>query len=102
GLVVMGISGSLVLGLPIGVSLGHAYGWRSPFVLVALLALLLMGAVYAFFGSVPSSPPAPLRRQLHAVRDRKVLCGQLTTFFFLAGHFTLYGYLTPFVRTTMA
>ncbi|HLU76576.1 MAG TPA: MFS transporter, partial [Burkholderiales bacterium] len=30
GLVIMGISGSLVLGLPIGVSMGHAYGWRSP------------------------------------------------------------------------
>src|SRR5690606_27295949 len=41
GIVVMGISGSLVLGLPTGVSLGHAYGWRSPFVLVAVLALLL-------------------------------------------------------------
>lgn len=102
GLVVMGISGSLVLGLPIGVSMGHAYGWRSPFILVAVLATLLIGAVSAFFGNVPTNRPVPLKGQLHAVRDKKVLLAHLTTFFFLAGHFTLYGYLTPFVIFTMA
>ena len=102
GIVVMGISGSLVLGLPMGIGMGHAYGWRSPFILVAILAALLIVGVSAFFGSVPSSPPAPLQRQLHALRDRRVLFGHLTTFFFLAGHFTLYGYLTPFVIFTMA
>lgn len=102
GLVVMGTSGSLVLGLPIGVSLGHAYGWRSPFILVTLLALLLAVGVSAFFGKIPTVPPAPLKRQLSALRDKRVLFGQLTTFFFLAGHLTLYGYLTPFVIFTMA
>src|SRR5690606_17496881 len=102
GIVVMGISGSLVLGLPIGVSLGHAYGWRSPFVLVAVLALLLVGGVSAFFGEAPTRPPVPLKGQLRALRDEKVLFAHATTFFFLAGHYTLYGYLTPFVISTMA
>ncbi len=102
GLVVMGISGSLVLGLPIGVAMGHAYGWRSPFLLVALLAFLLAGGVYSFLGSVPTSPPAPLKTLLRALGKRKVLFAQLTTLFFLAGHYTLYGYLAPFVIITMA
>ena len=101
GLVVMGISGSIVLGLPIGVSMGHAYGWRSPFVLVIVLAVLLMVGVAAFFGKVSTEKPAPLRKQLDALRGKKVLFAHLTTFFFLAGHFTLYGYLTPFVVSTM-
>jgi len=101
GLVVMGIGGSIVLGLPIGVSLGHAYGWRSPFILVALLATLLIGGVSAFLGPVPTQPPAPLKRQIQALRDRKILFAHFTTFFFLAGHFTLYGYLTPFVIVAM-
>lgn len=101
GLVVMGISGSIVLGLPLGVSMGHAYGWRSPFVLVIVLAVLLMGGVAAFFGKVSTEPPAPLKRQVEALRGKKVMFAHLTTFFFLAGHFTLYGYLTPFVTSTM-
>ncbi|HLR68978.1 MAG TPA: MFS transporter [Virgibacillus sp.] len=101
GLVIMGISGSVVLGLPIGVSLGHAYGWRSPFILVAILTLVLVVGVYLFFGKVPTKPPMSLKKQLDSLKNKKVLFGQLTTFFFLAGHFTLYGYLTPFVKTTM-
>src|SRR5699024_12559555 len=64
GLVVMGISASIVLGLPIGVSLGHAFGWRSPFVLVAILTILLMTGVFLFFGKVPSQPPLSLKEQL--------------------------------------
>lgn len=101
GLVVMGISASIVLGLPIGVSLGHAFGWRSPFVLVAILTILLMTGVFLFFGKVPSQPPLSLKEQLLALNDKKVLFGHFTTFFFMAGHFTLYGYLTPFVKSTM-
>lgn len=101
GLVIMGISGSVVLGLPIGISLGHAFGWRSPFVLVAILTILMVIGVIMFFGKVPTSPPVPLRQQIRALKDKKIFFGQLTTFFFLAGHFTLYGYLTPFVKTTM-
>lgn len=101
GLVVMGISGSVVLGLPIGVSLGHAYGWRSPFVLVTILTVALMVCVAAFFGRIPTDPPVPLRRQMQALQGRRILFGHLTTFFFLAGHFTLYGYLTPFATMVM-
>ncbi|WP_210256034.1 MFS transporter [Chelativorans sp. Marseille-P2723] len=101
GMVVMGISGSLVFGLPVGVSMGHAFGWRSPFILVTILALGLVVAVPAFVGRVPANPPVPLKRQMHALRDKKVLFGHLTTFFFLAGHFTLYGYMTPFLKFTM-
>lgn len=101
GLVVMGISGSVVLGLPIGVSLGHTYGWRSPFILVTVLTVGLIVSVIAFFGQIPTHPPASLRRQLQALRGRRILFAHLTTFFFLAGHFTLYGYLTPFATVVM-
>lgn len=101
GLVIMGISGSIVLGLPIGVSLGHAYGWRSPFLLVALLTAVLIPIVAAYFGTMTTQPPLPLKAQLQALRARNVLAAHLTTFFFLAGHLTLYAYLTPFVISTV-
>lgn len=101
GVVVMGISGSIVLGLPLGVSLGHAFGWRSPFALVIVVTLVLMAAVARLLGEVPTESPAPLRTQVEALRNHRVLSAHLTTFFFLAGHYTIYGYLTPFVVTTM-
>ena len=101
GLVVMGISASIVLGLPIGVILGHAFGWRSPFILISILTVILIVGVQLFLGQVTSKPPLSLKEQLVALNDKRVLFGHMTTFFFLAGHFTLYGYLTPFVKTTM-
>lgn len=101
GLVIMGISGSVVLGLPIGVTLGHAFGWRSPFILIAFLTMVMVVGVYLFFGKVSTKPPISLKKQLQVLKNKTILTGQLTTFFFLAGHFTLYGYLTPFLTTTM-
>lgn len=101
GLVVMGISGAIVLGLPIGVSLGHAFGWRSPFILVCLLTIFSIALVTIFFGTIKTSEPASLKDQLHALKNKKIFFAHLTTFFFLAGHFTLYGYLTPFVISKM-
>lgn len=101
GLVIMGISGSLVLGVPFGVLLGQTFGWRSPFVLMALLSIGLMIGVYLFMGRVEPKRQVPLRKQLATLKNHKLLFTQMTSFFFLAGHFTLYGYLTPFVKSTM-
>ncbi len=40
GLVSMGVSASLVLGVPLGMILGNTLGWKAPFILVSLLTLL--------------------------------------------------------------
>ncbi|MUV38322.1 Purine efflux pump PbuE [Lentibacillus sp. JNUCC-1] len=42
GVVSMGVSGSLVLGVPIGLVIGNAFGWRAPFVLITILTILAM------------------------------------------------------------
>jgi len=98
GLVIMGISASLVLGLPIGVSMGHALGWRSPFILNLALVALLFLSVNLYFGQVSiNTQQTPLRKLIDSLKTKPILFAHLTTFFFLAGHFTLYGYLTPFV-----
>jgi len=101
GLVVMGTSGSIVLGLPIGVALGNIFNWRVPFMLIAFLTVILMVGVFFFMGKVAPRPAVPLRKQLETLRNYKVTFAHLTTFFFLAGHFTLYGYLTPYTKVMM-
>lgn len=101
GLVVMGVSGSLVLGLPIGVMLGNMFTWRAPFVLIATLTVLLIIAVPIFMEKVPAKKAISLRDQVNTLKNYKISLAHLTTFFFLAGHFTLYGYLTPFTKTML-
>lgn len=102
GLVVMGISASLVLGLPIGVSMGHLLGWRSPFILNLAMVAILFGLVMRFLGHISiEQRPTPLANVWNSLKERPVTLAHLTTFFFLAGHFSLYGYLTPFVTSQL-
>ena len=98
GLVVMGTSGSLVLGLPIGVLLGNTFHWRAPFILIAVLTLFLLIGVKMFMGKVNPRPIIPLKTQMATLKNRKILFAHFTTFFFLAGHFTFYAFLTPYAK----
>ncbi|RKQ33252.1 MFS transporter [Oceanobacillus halophilus] len=102
GIVNTGVSGSLVLGVPIGLMFGNAFGWRAPFVFITILTLLSITGIIFFMERV--APPAEqisLKRQFASLKDQKILFAHLTTFILLTGHSTLYSYLTPFVKFTM-
>src|SRR5699024_12205774 len=43
----------------------------------------------------------PLANVWNSLKERPVTLAHFTTFFFLAGHFSLYGYLTPFVTSQL-
>ncbi|MEW9677300.1 MFS transporter [Lentibacillus sp. L22] len=101
GIVSMGVSASIVLGLPIGLILGNLFGWRAPFVLITVLTVLSIVFLHFFMDRVAPKPSVPLGKQLATLKNRKILFGQSTTFLFLAGHTVLYAYLTPFVKTTL-
>lgn len=101
GIVVMGISGSLVLGVPIGLMLGNAFGWRAPFILISILTLVLIASIYFLMTKIQPQPSIPLREQIATLKNSKILFAQLTMFFFLAGHMVLYAYFTPFLKTTL-
>ncbi|OCA91957.1 MFS transporter [Pseudobacillus wudalianchiensis] len=101
GIVFMGISASLVLGVPIGLVLGNAFGWRAPFILICLLTVLSITGVYFFMGKLEARPSIPFKDQLRTLKEGKILLAQLISFLFLAGHLTLYGYLTPFLKSSM-
>ncbi|GGE56646.1 MFS transporter [Pullulanibacillus camelliae] len=101
GIVFMGISASLVLGVPIGLLLGQAFGWRSPFVMIAILTLLSIAGVYFLMDTIMPQPSIPFLQQMRTLKNKKVFFAQLTSFLFLAGHLTLYAYLTPFLETEL-
>lgn len=101
GLVVMGISGSLVLGLPVGVFLGNTINWQAPFVLTAVLTVFLMIGIRFTLEKVQPTQVVTLREQIITLKNNRVLLAHATTFFFLAGHFTFYGYLTPYAKNVL-
>src|SRR5699024_9343000 len=101
GLVSMGVSASLVLGVPLGMILGNTLGWKAPFILVSLLTLLSIIGVHFFMEKVTPKPSIPIKQQIVTLKDRKILFAHITTFLFLAGHTAIYAYLNPFLQSTM-
>lgn len=101
GIVFMGVSASLVLGVPLGLMLGNAFGWRAPFLFIVILTAISFLCVYFFMEEIAPKPGIPLKEQLKTLKNSKIVFIQLTSFLFLAGHLTLYAYLTPFLQMTL-
>ncbi|MCR2822270.1 MFS transporter [Lederbergia panacisoli] len=101
GLIYMGISSALVLGVPLGILISNAFGWRVLFLGIALLALVSMALIFIFLEQIPGEKTIPLSQQLKAVASAKISSAHLATLFMLAGHYTLYAYFTPFLETNL-
>ncbi|MEH7380959.1 MFS transporter [Bacillus sp. JJ1533] len=100
GIVSMGVSASLVLGVPIGLVLGNSFGWRAPFILVTVLTALSIIGVHAFMGRIEPKPQIPLRQQLGAFKNHKITLGLTTTFLYMTGHTVMYAYFKPYLEVT--
>lgn len=101
GIIYMGISSSLVLGVPIGILISDAFGWRILFLVIAMLALGSMVLISIFLERIPSENVKPLSVQLKALGNFKIIHAHLATMFTLAGHYAVYAYFTPFLETTL-
>ncbi|MFS0782777.1 MFS transporter [Bacillus sp. 1P06AnD] len=98
GVISMGISAALVLGVPLGVLIGEMFGWRMLFLLIAFLALVAMGVIYKYLDELPPDTMVPLREQFASLKSSKIISAHLVTMLMLAGHYVLYAYLTPFLQ----
>ncbi|PGO22377.1 MFS transporter [Bacillus cereus] len=97
-LVLMGVSASLVLGVPFGLMLGNAFGWRAPFVFIVVLTAISIVCIQLLLGKMEPKPSISIQAQLQTLKNKKIICIQLTSVFFFGGHLTLYAYLTPFLQ----
>ncbi|SHM74364.1 MFS transporter [Gracilibacillus kekensis] len=101
GLIYMGISSSLVLGVPLGILISDAFGWRVIFLGIAVLSIGSFILISIYLERVPGGNAIPLTKQLKAVGSLKLGSAHLATMFMLAGHYTLYAYFTPFLETEL-
>ncbi len=97
----MGVSASLVLGIPLGLLIGKAYGWRAPFILISVLTLITMIGIAVLLPRIAPKQVIPLRQQLLTLKKPKIISAQLTTVLVLSGHLTLYAYFTPFLQEVL-
>ncbi|MBB4859944.1 DHA1 family inner membrane transport protein [Novosphingobium chloroacetimidivorans] len=91
--VMTGLTVATIIGVPMANWLGQAFGWRTGFILVAVLAIVTMAlvALYAPVGE-PSREASPLR-ELGALRRPQVLLTLLTGAVGFGGFFAVYTYI---------
>lgn len=100
GIVFMGISGSLVLGVPVGLLFCNGFGWRAPFAFIALLALMLCLLAPKMLPAVTGgSVTIPLSRYGEHIRNPKLLSAQLVSILMIGGHFVLFAFLAPYLQS---
>lgn len=97
GLVFIGVSSALVIGVPMGIFVSEAFGWRTVFLGIALLSTASMILIALLLEKMPVVEVVPLKAQIKSLANLKIFSAQLTTLFMLAGHYMLYAYLTPFL-----
>ncbi|ABZ76980.1 major facilitator superfamily MFS_1 [Shewanella halifaxensis HAW-EB4] len=102
GIIFMGISGSLVLGVPVGLLFCNWLGWRAPFAFIALMALLLCIIVPLMLPNVSSNGQRiPLSKYAEHLKNPKLLTAQLVSILMIGGHFVLFAYLAPYLQATI-
>lgn len=101
GFVYMGVSSALVLGVPIGILMTDAFGWRSVFLVIAVLTIGSIFLISYFLEKIPTENVLPLSQQMKALGNLKIAGAHLAIMFMLAGHYTVYAYFTPFLETTL-
>lgn len=101
GMIFMGISGALVLGVPLGTLIGEAWGWRATFAFIGVLSLIVTLCIMKFLPQAASPPKLPMREQLPTLGNSKIVFAHLVSILQMTGQFTIYAYITPFLQTML-
>lgn len=101
GLIFVGVSSSLVFGVPLGVLITEHFGWRIIFLAAAAMALVAMLLIAWALTRLRGQEAIPLSQQLKSLKQPKLWLAQLATILMLAGHFTLYAYFTPYLQESL-
>ncbi|MBO7742928.1 MFS transporter [Paenibacillus sp. MWE-103] len=95
--VLMGISASLILGVPLGRMIAAVYDWKLIFGGIGLLAALALPLVARAIPRIDSERPVPLGRQLAMMKQPRIAAALGITFFWILGYAIAFTYLSPYL-----
>ncbi|MBE9915513.1 MFS transporter [Paenibacillus donghaensis] len=98
GIIIMGASTALVVGVPLGTLIGEYWGWRLVFMFINILALFSIIGIAASVPKMESQESVSVKTQLAVLRDRRIISGLFITFFWVIGYQLLFTYISPFLQ----
>ncbi|MCV2502604.1 MAG: MFS transporter [Neisseriaceae bacterium] len=98
GLIMIGTGLASTLGIPLGTFVGKYLGWRSAFVLIAMISLLLLILLFFTLPSSPSQNTSLMKSFKPVLTSPVVLSCYIILGLIITGHFTAYTYIEPFLK----
>ena len=95
GLVMLGLTGATLVGVPIASALGQHFGWRSAFVFVGAIAALAVLLLRQLVPAIPADPGAGPWRELQALRNKHVWLTLGIGAIGFGGMFSVFSYIKP-------
>lgn len=95
--VLSGLTGATLVGVPLLTSLGQAAGWRVAFTAVGVLFVIALVAVALLVPSQPGDGKTPIARQFSVFRRGTVWLALATASIGFGGFFAVYTYVATFV-----
>ncbi len=96
GIIFMGISGSMVAGVPTGMAVNEWLGWRAVFLCLALAAAsVLLLSIWALPGAGRRQRGLP--PYMPHLKSFRLVTAQLVSILMIGGHFVLFAYLAPYL-----
>ena len=97
-LVFTGFSAASVFGVPIASGLSQIAGWRTVFIIVALMTAILLPLMKISLPHGQQEKSESVIHQLRLFTNRKIILGLLAVIFSAAGTYAFYTYFTPFLQ----
>jgi probable sugar efflux transporter len=98
GLLALGTSMAMILGLPLGRILGDAFGWRVTFGLIGVFAVGVGAWLYKILPLLPSKNSGSLKSLPDLARNGFLMVIFLLTAIVISAHFSTYSYIEPFAK----
>ncbi|MDB5731067.1 MAG: major facilitator superfamily 1 [Variovorax sp.] len=95
GLVMLGLTGATLAGVPIASALGQHFGWRAAFVFVGLIAALAAALIRVGVPHIPADRGASPWRELQALRNKHVWLTLGIGAIGFGGMFAVFSYIKP-------
>jgi MFS transporter, DHA1 family, inner membrane transport protein len=95
GMVMLGLTGATLAGVPIASALGQHFGWRAAFVFVGVVALAAMLMLRLWVPAVPAERGAGPMRELQALRNPHVWLTLGIGAIGFGGMFAVFSYIKP-------
>ena len=96
-IIVCGSSIAMIIGLPLGRTIGLHLGWRATFLIIAVLAAVILAILAAVLPKMPGDGSISLRKLPALIKSPALLSIYLVTVIAITGHFTGYSYIEPFL-----